>query len=193
MNNFKVGDMVSSVLGIDYKITSYYFEKENEQFVTVEGHDGYFSSSMFTLMKSDDVINDTEVFDITADISRQYTRDGNKVDFIVDTKKDISGVCRVLYHVEGHEVYQQAKLDGMQFNHITGYDLVTRPEVKPSKFMYVDVYLDEMDQLNIVEFDSLYALRKASECSPDCTTLSIELVEYNPNTNKITRTEIPIK
>lgn len=198
MSNFKIGDKVK-LKGYGFSSPYNYIQTEKEYniiFIKESLSSGislqldnlsyFYPSYDFEVIKEEPPIVPLE-FDITSDISRQFTRAGLKVDFIHNTKLNIDRP--IVFHVEGRSQLYDADLFGKC---IGNNDIITRPETKPSLFLYCETYLGENGGLYFADFKTLEQLKLSQTKFKETKTLMIELVEYNPNTNKVTRTEIPL-
>jgi len=119
-------------------------------------------------------------FDINADISRQYTRDGRKVIHIHDTGFDITYPISAV--VEGSDQPFAYTNDGQYYVGRVGCmrDIVTRPEIKPLIVDYLNVYSTGG---TVGEHSS--ASVAVSAAGGDRRHLAVIKLTYNPNDNSV--------
>jgi len=135
--------------------------------------------------KANKMENTTELeFDINADISRQYTRDGRKIVFLQDTGLDI--VYPISAAIDGeNQAYSFTKL-GQYYEDEEGakneshYDIITRTEVKPLIVDYLNVYRTEGIIANHPS-----AAKAVSAAGGVSDHLAVIKLTYNPNDGSV--------
>ena len=124
-------------------------------------------------------------FDITADISRQYTDDGYKVLKIFDSELDMD--YPITAYIEQHEgkitsrsFTKEGKFykgDRSRVSDDVLFDLVTRPEVKPKKTIY-SIY--DADDLHLVGWS---VIKSSVDSWKEKGSKVVELT-FDPNTDE---------
>ena len=189
---FKAGDIVECVelspihnLCIGKKYTVRYDEPDNDRgVVNIHGINGNVSIERFKLVEP--IVEEQPEFDITADISRQYTRDGQKIDYIYDMGLDISR--SLIFHIKGESMPTISIKNGKYlYLREHALDIVTRPALLPLMVTYQETYIYNATQTIQVISDLSIKSLKYMQDKTQYTHIQIEKVTYDPNTKTLTR------
>jgi hypothetical protein len=192
---FKTGDHVKCVCGsvllglIEGQEYVVLHGNNNEDTVAIDGIHGIMSSSRFELIPYIVEVVASE-FDITADISRQYTRGGDKIDLIFDTNEGDLLPLLVFNRTRNTSVRMNRNGIIYRAGIVDQLDIITRPILLPLEITYQETFLSKKD--NLIMSLSCKTIKEIINIQNDIfiTSILIEKVTYDPNTKSLSREEV---